>query len=772
MPLSKIELKPGVNKEGTRYSTEGGWFDSDKVRFRKGLPEKIGGWQRFSNETFLGIARSIHTWRTLASKLYVGVGTHLKFYVESGNSYNDITPLRKATITLASNPIITTASSTTVRIIDTTGGYVDGDFVTLGGTISTVNGVVEAELKDKEFQISVNDSQVTAKADGSSDATVEINTIVGGTIEIGMIMTGTDTTPAAVSERVTNVTGSGDTTVVTIGTSKTFATGADLTFSFSDSYTITIAEASGGTAATGGGGSVTATYQINTGSEIETATDGWSAGGWSVGTWSNGLTTESAIRLWSQANFGEDLILSARGGPLYYWSGANLLTTRAVELATRDTVTAIHNADTSGGASTTLTVDNQVGTIQVGMFVTAASGISSITRVVTVTDQDNLVISPAAAISNDVNLTFTYDLPTKVNRVLVSDISRFVFCFGTTAYLDDTNTMDPLLLRWSDQENATQWSPSELNLSGSLRLSRGGEIITAVQARQEILVWTDAALYNLQFLGTDGWGAQLVGENVSIASPNAVAYANGIAFWMGQDKFYSYDGNVKPIVCTLDRHVFGNLNRTQAQQIVAGTNEAYNEVWWFYPTENATENDRYVVYNYLENIWYHGTNIKRTAWEDSGIRDYPIAATSTKNLVNHEYGVDDNETSTPAAVVASITSAEFDLQDGHQFAFVWRMLPDITFDGSTEGGPSATFTLNPLKSSGAGFNDPLSEGGSNTGTTTQSIASTSTTIETYTTQIPLRLRGRQMSFKIESSGTGVKWQLGYPRIDMRPDGRR
>jgi len=841
MPLSKIQLKPGINKEGTRYSAEEGWNDSDKVRFRKGLPEKIGGWKKLSDNTFQGIARSIRTWRTLASKLYIGIGTNLKFYIESGGTYNDITPIDQATgvvkattsssttvtlkdnvgtirtgmtvtgvpasatvkaatsgvvgvtlennvgtirvhmsvigtdasgsainttvatvtdqfnielaatkslalgaaltfqdiadgvtvatvtnqgeitlsatesitadtclhfqavITLAANPIITTASSTTVRIIDTNGGYGNGDFVTFGGTITTVNVIAQADLKDKEFQIAYNDAIATAKADGSTGNPVTINTIDGAysAIEIGMLMTGTDSSAAAVSERVTGVSGSGDSTEVTLAAGKNFTTDAVLTFAFSDSYTVTVGSTSGGTPATGGGSSVTATYQINSGDEIQIAESGYSAGSWGGGSYGTGLTSDSNIRLWSQANFGEDLILSARGGPLFYWDGDNALTTRATLLSSR------------------------VGALSV---------------------------------------------PAKANRILVSDISRFVFCFGTTEYLDTTYTLDPLLLRWSDQEDSGDWAPTTINNSGSLRLSRGGEIITAVQARQEILVWTDAALYNLQLLGGDGWGAQLVGENISIASPNAVAYANGIAFWMGRDKFYTYDGNVKPLPSSVHRHIFNDINNNQLQQITAGTNEAFNEVWWFYPKDGAEENDRYVVFNYLENLWYHGTDIKRSAWEDSGIRSAPIAATvTTKNIVEHEVGNDDDETAASVAITASITSGEFDIEDGNNMAFVWRMLPDLTFSGSDATAPSVTLTLNPLKSSGSGYNDPLSEGGSNSGAVTKS---TTITVEPFTTQINTRIRGRQMALKVESTELGVKWQLGYPRIDMRPDGRR
>ena len=773
MPLSKLELKPGVNKEGTRYSTEGGWHDSDKVRFRKGLPEKIGGWVRISNNVFDGISRSIHSWRTLASKLYVGVGTNTKFYIESGGEYNDVTPLRQGSATVkdavsSANTVnienlvgdirvgmtvtgtdtdsnsftqIVTAASTSqitfggtaetlavgailhfkavvtysnkaisynasnlLRIVDTNRGYSNNDFVTFSGKSGDFNGLTEANI-NKEYQISYNVSQqasTTIDVSVAASTTVTIDAPTDGTIAIGMTITGNNTDGSAFSEVVTAVASQ---TSITIANAITIADGEPVAFSYADTYTVSIVDSSGAadnatsSSTSFGGGALVATFQTNSGDEVQTPAQGWGAGYYGGGAWSTGLTTESNIRLWSQANFGEDLIMNYRGGPLFYWDGDGSLSTRATLLSSR------------------------------------ANSLS---------------------------------VPAKANRVLVSDISRFVFCLGSTAYLDTTNTIDPLLVRWSDQEDAGDWAPTTTNVAGSLRLSRGGEIITGIQARQEILVWTDAALYSLQLLGLEGWGAQLVGENVSICGPNAVAYANGIAFWMGKDKFYTYDGSVKSLPSTLHRHVFENFEVSQSQQVASGTNEEFNEVWWFYPSSESTTNDLYVVYNYVENLWYHGT-MARTAWENSGIRSYPLAATYTKNLVDHEFGVDDSETTTTTPIVASITSSEFDLQDGHQFAFVWRMLPDITFQGSTQGSPSVDMTLNPLDSSGSGYNTPTSEGGSNTGTVVQG---TTITVEPYTTHINTRLRGRQMSLKVESTDLGVKWQLGYPRIDMRPDGRR
>jgi len=624
MPLRKLELAPGVNKEGTRYSTEGGWNDSDKVRFRKGLPEKIGGWRRVSEATFNGVARSIHTWVNLSSDRYTAVGTNTKFYIEYASAYNDITPLRSTTS--AGDVTFSAADGdATITVTDTAHGASVNDFVTFSGAVS-LGGNITAAVLNAEYQITEIVNADSYKFEASATA---------------------------------NSSDSGN-----------------------------------------GGGSVVGKYQVSVGSDVVTARTGWGSGTWGANTWGAGQSSTLFLRTWSQANFGEDLVFGPREGQLYVWDGQNAVTTR-------------------------------------GVLVSSLGGASSV--------------------------------PTKQNIILVSDINRFVFCFGTHAYLDGTETLDPLLIRWSDQESLVEWAPSSTNQAGSLRLSNGSAIVAAEQARQEVLVWTDAALYALQYVGfPDVWTAQLVGENISIASQNAVAYANGIAFWMGKDKFYTYDGNAKPLPSSLHRYVFDDINLSQLGQVVAGTNEGFNEVWWFYPSTDQTVNDKYVVYNYLENIWYHG-NLGRTAWEDSGIRQAPLAATYSNNLVEHEIGVDDRETATPASINAYITSSEFDLEDGHNFAFVWRVIPDLTFTGSTEGAPSLSMTLFPLDSSGSGYNTPTSEGGVNTGTITQGVT---VSVEPYTTHINTRVRGRQMAIKIESTDLGVMWQLGYPRIDMRPDGRR
>lgn len=404
-------------------------------------------------------------------------------------------------------------------------------------------------------------------------------------------------------------------------------------------------------------------------------------------------TTQTSLRLWSQSNFGEDLIFGPRKGGMYYWDATSGLNVRGVALS-------------------------------------SLSGAS--------------------------------DVPTIQNVIFVSDINRFVFAMGCNDY--GSAVIDPMLIRWSDQEDAVNWTPSATNQAGSLRLSHGSEIVTAIQARQEIVVFTDSSLYSLQYLDAPiFWGAQLLGDNISIVGPNAAVIASGIVYWMGVDKFYAYDGRVQTLPCDLRRYVFSDFNQAQAQQVYAGTNEGFNEVWWFYCSAGSTTVDKYVVFNYLENVWYYGT-MARTAWLDSGLRDYPLAATYSHNLVDHESGLDNNETGTPAAINAYISSSEFDIGDGHNFGFVWRVLPDLTFGSSTAASPTVNMTLYGLYNSGSGVIDSAN----------QNVIKGNTYVitEEFTGQIYTRVRGRQMIFKIDSNQLGTAWQLGAPRIDIRPDGRR
>jgi hypothetical protein len=613
MALKKFLLKPGVNRENTRYTTEGGWYECDKVRFRQGTPEKIGGWQRLSNASFLGVCRSLWNWVTLGGASLIGVGTHLKFYISTNGLYYDITPYdptKNFTVTF-----FATTSGNNRVLVDVAAllNITAGSYVTIAGA-GVVNGV---------------------NLDGNFLCDEVVST----------------TSFYIVANQNATITG------------------------------IVASTATGQT-------------EIAPGAEFVTPLSGWGASGWGSGTWGIGTPSTTNIRLWSQSNFGEDLIFGPRGGKIYYWSA-------------------------SGG--------------------TAFRGTE--------------VVGP--------------DVPIVQNYLLVSDVSRFVFAFGCNDY--GSILQDAMLIRWSDQEDATDWAPSATSQAGSLRLSRGSRIITALQARQEILTWTDSSLYSLQFIGAqEGWGAQLVGENISIVSQNAVAYGNGAAFWMGVDKFYKYDGRTQTMRCDLRNHVYSNINLDQLDQVCCGTNEGFNEVWWFYPSAGSNYNDLYVVYNYLEDIWYYGS-LGRTAWLDVGTLTSPLAATYNNNLVYHEVGVDDGTTSTPQAIPAYITSSEFDLDDGHTFAYVWRVLPDLTFRGSTSPNPAATMYLLPLKNSGSGYNIPPSVSGTNNA---QVLRTAVLPIEQFTGQIYTRVRGRQMAIKMESTAIGVTWQLGAPRLDMRPDGRR
>ena len=629
MPLKKMVFKPGVNREVSRYTSEPGWYECDKVRFRGGYPEKIGGWQRISSSTFLGVCRSLSSWVTLGSIQYIGVGTHLKFYLEEGAAYNDITPLR-ATTSAGDVTFAATNGSSTLTVTDSSHGAVEDDFVTFTGAAS-LGGTITAEVLNQEYQVAelvnANSYKITAKNP---------------------------------------------------------STGVAVAANASDSGN--------------GGSSVVGKYQITTGQAYEVPAVGWGAGTWGGGTWGTGLSSTENIRLWSQAQFGEDLVFGPRDGPAYYWDATNGLSTRAVAL-------------------------------------TSLSGAS--------------------------------DVPTTQRLVFVSDVSRFVFCMGTNVL--GSGTTDPMLIRWSDQESVTNWTPAATNQAGDLRLSKGTEIISARQSREEILVWTDSSLYSLQYQGPPAvWGANLVGDNVSIASQNAVAHSNGVSFWMGKDKFYMYDGRTQPLPCTVRRYVFDDFNTLQYDQVFAGTNEAFHEVWWFYCSDDSTTIDKYVVYNYLDKTWYYGT-MARTAWMDSGLRDSPLAATYTYNLVNHEVGADDKETGTTTAITASITSGQFDIDDGHRFALISRVMPDMVFEGATATSPAATISLLPLANSGSGYNDPTSESGNSSGAVTRTATSP---VEQYTGQIHTRVRGRQMSLKVESTAEGVRWQLGSPRFDMRVDGRR
>jgi len=692
MPLQKILLKPGVNRENTRYTTEGGWYECDKIRFRQGSPEVIGGWQPISTYTYDGVCRSLWNWVTLGFLNLVGVGTNTKFYIEKGGEYFDITPIR-STVTLGTNPFAADGT-TTVTVTSVAHGATTGSFVTFSGATGTY-----ASTWNAEYQLTV----------------VSLN-----------------------------------------------------------SYTITVPSAI--PAGAYGGAAVVAAYQINAGPAYAIPLTGWGAGSWGAGPWGTGGTSTIPLQLWNQMNYGEDLIYGPRGGGIYYWTANSGVTTRGVAINTLGGNASFTNSVVTGLPTvvTSTVLYTEGAALQFAASGSLPAGITASTTYYAFQVDGltfNLLNAAGAQISttstgSGVYVSSIVDAPVVQNSLTVSDVSRFVMVFGTNDY--GQTSIDPMLIRWSGQNDPYNWTPDPTNQAGFTRLSHGSEIVTTVQTRQEILVITDSSVYSLQYLGPPYvWAPQLLGDNISIMSPNAAVIASGVVYWMGVDKFYMYDGRVQTLSCDLRRYIFQDLNQNQTLQIFCGTNEGFNEVWWFYCSGNSTAVDKYVVYNYFEKVWYYGT-MARTAWLDSGLLPYPVAATYSHNLVNHESGLNDVETSAVLPLNAYISSSEFDIGDGHNFGFVWRILPDLTFDNSTDspsGAPATvTMELYGLTNSGSGVTSDASQ--PVTKTNTYNIT------EEFTGQIYTRFRGRQMIFKISSNQVNTTWQLGAPRIDIRPDGRR
>ena len=637
MPLTKLQFQPGINKETTSYSNEGGWFDMDKVRFRAGFPEKIGGWTKLGSKSFLGSCRALHSWRTIALNTYLGVGTSNKYYIEEGQGYYDITPIRETT---SAGDVTFAASngSSTITVTDTNNGAVAGDFVTFSGAAS-LGGLVTANVLNQEYKInsivSSNSYTITAR---------EVNSVANITVDGGY-------TPVAVTA---NSSDSGN-----------------------------------------GGSSVVGAYQINTGLDTSVFGNGWGAGTWSRGTWGSAATINTltdTLRLWSHDNFGEDLIINVYNGGIYYWDASVSLTSRAVALGSL------------AGAS---------------------------------------------------------NAPTIAAKVIVSDVDRHVLAFGCNAL--GSATQDPLLIRFSDQQNAADWTPTTDNTAGDLIVGSGSRIITAVETRQQILVFTDTSLHAMQYLGAPfTFGINMISENVTIASPNAVIAIEDSVFWMGQNEFYAYTGAVQKLPCTVKDYVFSDFNENQEEKVFAAANTAFSEVWWFYPSSTSDTVDRYVVYNYVQNVWYYGT-LNRGAWIDRGVEDFPIAAGTDGYLYYHENGFDDGSTAPATGISAHIESSQFDIGDGNNFSFVSKIIPDVTFRNSTAGTPSVTFTMKARNFPGGNYLQEDDEAVTKTA---------SAPVEQFTNQVFVRLRGRSMALRVESSETGMGWRLGSPRMEVRQDGRR
>lgn len=634
MPLQKFQFRPGINREVTDYTNEGGYRDCDKVRFTKGFPEKIGGWQRIGVLSYLGTVRSIHFWQSLTGDLFLGLGTGVKYYIESGLFYYDITPIRDTT---AAGDVTFSATdgSSTIVVSDTGHGAVAGDFVTFSGAAS-LGGLITADVLNQEYQVQVvidNDSyEIQAREAGTDIASI---TVDGGLSPTPVVANSSDT---------------GD-----------------------------------------GGPNTVGAYQINSGLDTALYGTGWGASFWGRGTWGSSADINTAttdLRIWSQDNFGEDLIINARNGGIYYWDRSASATTfqRAVALS-----------DLPG-----------------------ASG-----------------------------------APTIAKSVLVSDRDRHVIAFGCDPF-DNVGVQDPLLIRFSDQENPTDWTDTVLNTAGSLRIGSGSEIVGVFETRQQVLVFTDTSLHAMQFLGTPfTFGINLISESTTLQGPNAGVAVDDTVFWMGRNEFYMYNGAVQRIPCSVRSYVFDDFNNLQGEKVSAGLNSAHSEVWWFYPSTNSSTNDRYVVFNYLENVWYIGT-LARSAWLDRGALENPIATGLDGYLYEHETGFDDGSTVPPSPISSYIESSPVDIGDGQQFSLIRRVFPDVDFKNSTAPAPEADITLSVQNQTGGSY----------------LRSATGTFVDTDRKQLDFRLRGRQMTFKVSADQLNSTWRLGSPRIDLRPSGRR
>ena len=730
MPLQKLQFRPGINREGTTLTNEGGFFAGDKIRFRSGQVEKLGGWTldtgtvQATGTNYIGIARSLKNWIGLNGYNYLGIGTNQKIYIQQGLSgyLYDVTPIRAVSAAGAAT-FAATATLSTITVTQNAHGAQTGDYVTFTGAVSLGGNVTAAVLN-----------------------------LVGG---------------------------------------------YQVTYLTSNTYSITVGVVATSGDSGNGGASTVATYQITSGNATYTSNVGWGAGGWgglNTGASSTGWGVAapasqgigSQLRLWSQANYGQNLVFNPRGGPIYYW-----------------------------------VVDTNPNTYNVAQVISHTN-----------TNTQNGTQYWYADAS----------CPTLCNFVMVSDASRFVIGFGTDTY--GNGVQNPMLVSWSDQQNLLTWTPAVTNQAGNYTLSHGSQIVTAVQGRQEIVVFTDTALYSMQYIGTPYvWGFNILADNISIIGPNAAVSVNNVTYWMGKDKFFMYSGQVQTLPCTLREYVFQDINQTQGYQIFAGINEGFNEIWWFYCSSASNVIDKYVIYNHLEQTWYYG-NLTRSAWADTPLRGFPTSAgyapvttttqavsltdttiniaskgnfptagvveigteriiytgsTSTtltgcsrgaygttatvhsagetvtdigvvqSGIIYHENGVNDGTANPPVPIYSYIQSSDFDIGDGHNFGFVWRIIPDISFNGSTTAAPAVTFTVLPRQNPGSGYGTsdlPLV-------TSAQSYVGQSTyDVQQFTQYAYCRIRGRQMSLIVSSNTTGVQWQLGNPRIDVKSDGRR
>ena len=705
MPLQKLQFRAGINRDSTSYTNEGGWFDGDKVRFRNGLPEKIGGWTKYSDTQFVGTCRALHTWTALDNTNFIGIGTSQKYYLNAGGTYYDITPLRLTTgggdVTFSA-----TNGSSTITVTDTDHGANLNDFVTFANA-GTLGGNITADVLNQEYQISSvtasNTYTINAKdTSGNGVSANSSDTGNGGSSTVGayQINVGLDDNSYGTGWGAGiwgGISGSAATTAVDDGSGMT-ASATSVTVDSSANFETTgyllidseIIQYTGKTSTTFTGllrglfGTTAATHADN-------ATVTEALGGWGMPATTN--VAGALLRHWSHDNFGEDLVMNVRDGAIYYWDKSSGTSARAVEITT---------------------------------------------------------------------LAGSTNAPTIAKKVIVSERDRHILAFGCDSETA-SGTQDPLLIRFASQESLTEWNALPTNTAGELRIGTGSEIITAVQTKQQTLVITDVSVHALQFIGPPfTFGITEVGRNTTIISENAAVAVEESVYWMGYREFYVYNGRTQKLVCPVQDFVFSDLNRDQDTKIVAGQNSAYSEVWWFYPSSDATANDRYVVYNYEQNIWYYGT-LARTAWVDRGVLLYPIAASTDNYLYYQEFGLDDGSQSPASGITSFIESSQVTIGDGDKFFFASRVIPDITFRESTNETPQVNLTLKARRFPGTTYNQT---------DTSSVIQSASTPIELFTEKADIRLRGRSFALRLESTATGVSWRLGTTRVDLRQDGRR
>ena len=716
MPMTALKFKPGIVSDITSYSNEGGFVDGDKVRFRFGFPEKFGGWEKYSPNQYLGSARRLHNWVALDGSDFMGIGTHLKYYIEEGQTFNDITPIRNTTgagdVTFAA-----TNGSTTITVTDPAHGANEKDFVTFSGA-SSLGGTITATILNAEFQIasiiSSNAYTITSSiAANSSDTGNGGGSVVGAyQINVGLDVTvgGTGwgagqwsgTTSGALATQLAEALDASETAIDV--DSATGITAGDLILI--EEELITVGTISSNTLGTGGGpstrgasGTDAATHADNT--LVRLATGNADSANDFVG-WGNAASVTvpgAQIRLWSHDNFGEDIIINARDGGIFYWDKTNGLGNRAIELS----ATSTYSGETS--------------------------------------------------------------VPTIAKQVLVSDQDRHVIVFGcdglgaNSSATQGNGVQDPLLIRFSSQENPVDFFPTATNTAGDLRLGGGSTFVQAVETKQQILVFTNKTLHAMKFIGPPfTFGLQELSKNITIMSPFSAIAVEDAVFWMGVDTFYVYSGGQTiQLPCTVKDKVFLDFNFEERDKVHVGLNSEFSEILWFYPSSEGTQIDKYVAYNYLEKVWYYGT-LARDAWLDRGIRNLP-QATGNQYLYNHEVGFDDDG----SAMTSFIESSAIDIGDGDKFLSIKQVIPDITFNGSTSVNPDVAFTMKSRNNPGADFNE-----------TTQNTTQRSATspVEQFTEKLNYRLRGRSFALRIDSTSLGTKYKLGTPRVDIREDGRR